>query len=508
MDPTAYRVFHESFMRNNNGTSPEDVFITIIPTVFTTFLTTNLIFVAQPLDTLTKCSIEFILIIFSTILNFTVLHDRVWEIAFTLLFVTLTAVAKQMYHKTHIAPFVRIPCQRPEYLTLLRAIINLLTAICILAVDFQCFPRILAKTETFGFALMDTGVGLYVFSNGIVAPEIYKEADDIRLNRKKLKSTLMASLPLIVLGVARFVVINELDYQQHISEYGVHWNFFLTLAVTKVLGTIIIGLLPRIEYTKFAAIFVLTLHELSLQLGLANYVIDNENKVRRDNFVNANREGIVSILGYVAIYIASVYVAQVIRCDNSEPPAVSTEEEFTTKTATTNATETNTKATKPTTIYARQLLMKSIQLLVISMVLWKIVFTLKRMFGVSRRLANMGYVIWILSIGTTTTAILMLLEIVCYFVSFEQPTAESDGDVDATETTERSNYAPVILNGIAYNGLAFFLFANILTGLVNLSFQTMLISTNGAIFIVCAYLIILCSITTFLFVKRIKLKAW
>lgn len=503
MDHKAYKAFHESFMKNNNGTSAEDVFVTIVPTVFTTFLTTNLILAARPLDTLSRFGIEFVLVVLSTILNFTVLHDRVWEIAFTLLFVTLTAAAKQLYHRTHIAPFVQIPCQRPEFLTLSRAIINLMTAVCILAVDFKCFPRNLAKTETFGFGLMDTGVGLYVFSNGIVAPELFKSDADIRLSRTKIKSTLMASLPLIVLGVARFFVINELDYQQHISEYGVHWNFFLTLAITKVVGTIIIGLLPRIEHTKYAAIVLVTLHELSLQLGLSSYVIDTANTIKRDNFVNANREGIFSISGYVAIYLASVYVAYVIKYQNIEAPP--TEE---TAAPSTTPKPTEEKNDKPcTSVNARQLLKKSIQLILISLVLWKIVYTLKRMFGVSRRLANMGYVIWIMSIGTTTTAMLMLLEIFYYFVSFEHPTSDNE-ESNAAGVAPNSNYAPIILNGIAYNALVFFLAANILTGLVNLSFQTMLIDSAGALFILCAYMFILCSITTFLFVKKIKLKAW
>lgn len=500
MDHKAYKAFHESFMKNNNGTTAEEVFVTIIPTVLTTLLTTNLILVARPLDTLTKFAIEFVLVVLSTILNVTVLHDRVWEIAFTLLFVTITAVSKQLYHKTHIAPFVQIPCRRPEFLTLWRAIINLLTAVCILAVDFKCFPRELAKTESFGFGLMDTGVGLYVYGNGIVAPELFKDAADIRLSRKRIKSTLTASLPLIVLGVARFFAINELDYQQHISEYGVHWNFFLTLAITKVVGTIIIGLLPRIEHTKYAAIVLVTLHELSLQLGISSYVIDSTNTIKRDNFLNANREGIFSILGYVAIYLASVYVAHVIKCENIDAP--STEE---TVASAANPPETNDKSCNR--VNARQLLKKSIQLFLISLVLWKIVYTLKRMFGVSRRLANMGYVIWIMSIGTTTTAMLMLLEIFYYFVSFEQPTSDSEEN-ESPGAAANSNYAPIILNGIAYNALVFFLAANILTGLVNLSFQTMLIDAGGALFILCAYMLILCSLTTFLFVKNIKVKAW
>uniref|UniRef100_S4RIL7 Uncharacterized protein n=1 Tax=Petromyzon marinus TaxID=7757 RepID=S4RIL7_PETMA len=56
-------------------------------------------------------------------------------------------------------------------LTQFRAYTNLLTIVCILAVDFRAFPRRFAKTEIHGTGLMDLGVGTFVLSNALVSPE-------------------------------------------------------------------------------------------------------------------------------------------------------------------------------------------------------------------------------------------------------------------------------------------------------------------------------------------------
>lgn len=463
-------------MKNNNGTTIEDVFVTMLPTFFTTTLASNLVFVAQPLSTVATFAIEFNLIALTTILSLTILNNRLWEIAFTLFCITATAVFKQLYNRRHTAPFVQIPCKRPEYLSMVRAATNLLTAVCILAVDFKCFPRKLAKTETYGFGLMDVGVGLFVFGNGIVAPELYKPK--VRMSFSKLKATLFSCLPLIVLGAVRFFSVNQLDYQQHVSEYGVHWSFFLTLAFTKLFGTILIGILPDLKYLKFIAMTLMFLHELMLQLGIADLIIDANDTVKRDNFFTANREGFGSIPGYVSIYLASVYVGYTLKGESGEEG-------------------------ERETINARELFWKSIRLTCIAMILWKVTYSLKDLLGVSRRLANLGYIFWILSLGTTLIVLMILLEIFYHFLKFEQPDTDDD-----EANFEQKSASPLIFKAISYNGLAFFLLANLMTGLVNLCYQTLLMDAALSITILLIYMSCLLAITTFFYVNKIKLKVW
>lgn len=466
MDAKEYKVLHEKFMENNNGSTIADTFVAIIPSFFTTFITVNILTIAKPLELPAQFLVEFMINIFFVILNVTVLNIKLWEITGSLFVITVSAIVRQVYHRTHLTPFIQIQTNRPGYLAMTRSSINLMTAICILAVDFRCFPRTLAKTETFGFGLMDLGVGLFVYSNAIISNEV-KHIGQSTLTRNKMKRLLMNNSPLLVLGLMRFLVVKELDYQEHVSEYGVHWNFFWTLAVTKIIGTIILSSISSVEHIKYIAILLLVAHETTLQLGLSNYILSD---IPRASFIAANREGIFSIIGYVALYMVSIHVGSFLKNESE-------------------------------IVNVRVLLKQAGKLAIFSLLLWKITYLCRDMFGVSRRLANMGYVVWVISIGTTMTALYLLLEIFYHYLVFDKPKSNDDNQ-------EPKTCVPVILKAIEYNGLAFFLAANILTGLINMTFQTLLVDSGGGVFLLTAYMFVLVAITSFLYVNKIRLKFW
>ncbi|XP_058821722.1 uncharacterized protein LOC131683617 [Topomyia yanbarensis] len=468
MDPVEYRILQETSIQNNNGTSALNVFLHIVPSFFTSFHTIQLISAAAITQIPGRFLLEFFLIVFPFVLMVTVLSQLVSNISVALLLITSLSALQQMRHKTHLMPFVQIPGRKPQFMTAARALINLMTAVCILAVDFRIFPRELAKTETFGFGLMDVGVGLYVFSNGIV----YKADKDQKLDLLRVRNVLLGTLPLIVLGVARFFVTQEIDYQQHVSEYGVHWNFFITLAIVKIAGTFIMDIIKDPEIAKFIAITVLCCHEMMLHLGVSRYVLNE--KTGRSNFVEANREGIASIPGYVALYLASTNIGSVMRPSVEIQPA-------------------------------KKFIKQAIKLSIVAGVCWKMIFVCEDMFGVSRRLANMGYVFWILSIGTTMCALFMFCEVFIYFVRFEEPKSPDQimkGDDFCIW------YIPLIFEAINGNGLLFFLGANLLTGLINMVFQTLLLEPPAALIIISYYIFMLCVVTVFMHVNKIKLKFW
>ena len=106
-------------------------------------------------------------------------------------------------------------------------------AVGILAVDFPVYPRRLAKAETYGFGLMDTGVGYFIVGNALISPEARGNQNNSTFSKSMMKA-LKSSLPLLILGLGRLASVKSLDYQEHVSEYSVHWNFFFTLTILKV----------------------------------------------------------------------------------------------------------------------------------------------------------------------------------------------------------------------------------------------------------------------------------
>ena len=66
------------------------------------------------------------------------------------------------------------------------------------------------------------------------------------------------------------------------------------------------------------------------------------------------------------------------------------------------------------------------------------------MFGVSRCLANMGYVFWVLALGTTMMGLFILLEIVVYFTEFEKPIERNEDNINEDSAkVVKTSYTPI-----------------------------------------------------------------
>jgi len=102
-----------------------------------------------------------------------------------------------------------------------------------------------------------------------------------------------------VAATIRFFLLTGIEYHDHVTEWGVHWNFFLTIAVLNLL-------IVFLRSSRFAMLYgfsLLVLAELaSLRWDLKTYVW----YAPRTDMISANKEGILSVAGYFAIQLIGI----------------------------------------------------------------------------------------------------------------------------------------------------------------------------------------------------------
>eukprot|EP00040_Diaphanoeca_grandis_P018482 m.97197 g.97197 ORF g.97197 m.97197 type:complete len:465 (+) comp26957_c0_seq2:201-1595(+) len=192
---------------------------------------------------------------------------------------------------------------RIPYITEYRGLMMLITCVAILAVDFPVFPRRHAKTEKHGVSLMDLGVGSLVLSSGLVAGRPQQLA-----SISSRKTSLYQAPLLLLIGGARLLSVKAVNYAEHTSEYGVHWNFFWTLACLTVMHSLVLASVTTIGIPLgqrgvfVMAVVIAVVHQCALSVALESFVEHQP----RIGFVSANKEGIVSLTGYYSIFLFGV----------------------------------------------------------------------------------------------------------------------------------------------------------------------------------------------------------
>ncbi|EPQ50545.1 GWT1-domain-containing protein [Gloeophyllum trabeum ATCC 11539] len=392
--------------------------------------------------------------------------------------------------------------------TIYRAHMLLMTMLSILAVDFPVFPRALAKCETFGVSLMDLGVGSFVFSQGLVsaAPLLKDPSYLSQPTFPKILSVTRKALPVLSLGLVRVLLVKGTDYPEHVTEYGVHWNFFITLALVPVLQVALHPLIASMPISLLAVLCALA-HQLALSLGgLQRYVLT----APRTTLVSANKEGIVSLVGYLAIHLLGLSAGTILLPPSpnyfrrqQQALAHRRKDSNLVSTAVGKARETE----NPFAHRHREDDRTATELVSYAVVWWALVGACMALGiggGVSRRLVNLPYILWVAAYNTTFLLGYLVLELIFFPSPFSKsvysPTsklkvqadtavaASSDSAVPSANPVRK---APELLEAVNRNGLVLFLLANLLTGAVNLAVRTMYTSDAAAMGILGAYALLI-----------------
>ncbi|KAI8375141.1 GWT1-domain-containing protein [Blakeslea trispora] len=315
-----------------------------------------------------------------------------------------------------------------SYLTIYRAGAMISTCIAILAVDFQFFPRRFAKVETFGTSLMDVGVGSFVFSSGIVASRAFVDSRSKKKFASSMFQSIRSALPILALGFTRLFLTKSVDYQEHNSEYGLHWNFFFTLGFLPPFVTALGAFRPF----AVTGLIIACTYQLILHQGLQDWILN----APRVDLVSANKEGICSLAGYLSIFLLGLQVGAWVFSSS------------------------------------KNLMFK---LSGFSGFMWSLFGIWIFMFPdnyVSRRMANLPYVLWVVAFNVSLLTSIVFVE----------------------SKTSVKGRGPPMLDALNINGLFTFLLANVLTGTVNLSMRTLYASDLTATIINVIYMFIVCFI--------------
>ncbi|XP_018407045.1 PREDICTED: uncharacterized protein At4g17910 isoform X2 [Cyphomyrmex costatus] len=512
-----YRVEQEAFVSNHGGTTPHDVFFSLLPTICSIVMTTSTMEVLKKyihIHENIKVVIQFVLIIIPTILCYTILSEYIISACLILTLICTLNLSLMIERKINYSDLnTELVKDKISCITNFRALTNIITAVCILAVDFRIFPRKFAKTETYGHSLMDTGVGMFILANALVAPE----TRDFSTSRqicflstliRNMNNSFRSCISLLILGFGRFTAVEYLGYQKHVTEYGVHWNFFLTLAIVKLLTSMITSAINT-KYSLFSGIWILCMHEYTMSIkDLKSWVLRDEPRV---DFFSANREGLISIPGYVGLYFIGVAIGRLIHS--------------TYQTLYTNSNlDFNTKLSwfKYTELY-EPLCLLYIKLIKISALSFLTIVYCD--FKVSRKLANFGYCMWIVSLTTALLSILVFIEFMLGLTNIFHISYSNDIKIEFklnVNTNLRMNLKkhvkseklenirvifgkPLeIFDAVNYNGLFFFLVSNIMTGIVNMSMYTLYAKQSVALSILIIYMAV--NVISVLILYRLKIR--
>ncbi|KAK7531169.1 GWT1-domain-containing protein [Phyllosticta citricarpa] len=411
----------------------------------------------------------------------------------------------------------RDPLPLKPFVTAWRGAMMVITCVAILAVDFKIFPRRFAKVENWGTSLMDLGVGSFVFSAGTVSARAILKQQASRSSTplgRRLYASFRHSLPLLLLGFVRLYSVKGLDYAEHVTEYGVHWNFFFTLGF----------LPPFVALFESAFSLIPSYAALSLILGLVyEMALDFTDLTAlivaapRKNLFLQNREGIFSFLGYLAIFLAGrstgMYIlprslapatASPSSSNNSPSRSRSTRRPSTFRLVQEAlpeiSTELRAQRFNPFRIHISNLPSTSTLLshplprLILWTLLWTTLYHLSTSYHVlnlrpSRRLANLPYYLWVAAFNSGQLAVFCAVETLTF------PDLFSDKKTSPEQERRRcKNATSRVLWAFNRNGLAVFLLANLLTGLVNLVVPTLQVGEMVAAGVLVAYVTVLSAV--------------
>ncbi|KAL1928839.1 hypothetical protein VTP01DRAFT_2625 [Rhizomucor pusillus] len=296
---------------------------------------------------------------------------------------------------------------------------------------------------------MDVGVGSVVFSSGIVSSRAYLSTIPSKSKLSQLVASVRSALSILILGTLRLLLTKGVDYQEHHSEYGLHWNFFFTLGFLPPFVTLASFLHRIVPFSILGLTTGAVYQFLLMQQGLQTWILE----APRIDLLSANKEGICSFAGYLSTFFLGLDSGMVVFDKYLSSHAIS------------RWLGLQTASNRRQVIIHLSLRAAFYWILFFA---WITFASNEESLSVSRRMANLPYILWVVAFNLSLLTALVLVE-------------EAFGPGGAGR-------GPFLLEAVNINGLLTFLWANILTGLVNLSMKTLYASTLVSVAVCLAYM--------------------
>ncbi|VWU53021.1 GPI-anchored wall transfer protein 1, putative, partial [Hepatocystis sp. ex Piliocolobus tephrosceles] len=384
--------------------------------------------------------------------------------------------------------------------------------LCIFAVDFFFFPRHFSKSDYYGNTLMDIGIGCCITESAFRIKQ-----QKIEYIKKKKIVIELKHVILFVLGISRFVSIKMFNYSYSLTEYGIHWNAFLTLLFTFLLSNFFFIILKNKKYIFIFSCFSIVLYELFISyFDIHTYLLS---KSDRTNFWNSNKEGLFNVIGSTNLFLFSYSIWNTVNKENQSnktyKEGVTVDKNKIVKKVVHNdinqtivITETNTMIENRTQVNNKPNICKSylsqsificyyyyfymmkkkiyyyiypcLKLFFLSFIFYCFHYILNyfNMYSV-RVLSNANYIFIISSIAYFSSAISILIELLLI-----------------------ENVNIKILQQISGNTMIIFLFCNLTMGLFNILFQPLLYPNILAFIILILYTLLFLIFASFLPYKK------
>lgn len=315
----------------------------------------------------------------------------------------------------------------------------------------QVFPRRFAKTETFGISLMDIGIGTFITSSAFTSRyargcEWSQDSRDGDLNVLGYVCSVssLQKFAVLALGVGRAATLRILDYQSHVSEYGTEWNFFVTLYVLWILADTVHLVFGRRSLLIFSIIIMCAYQYALIQTSLTEYILFSP----RSDLVSSNREGLFSLIGCLSLFLICEFISHFV---------FFSENSIATSSSGTSISDASQHAQRK-----KNCLIHLAVVMVLTFALWIIADFVQ---PTSRRLFNCAFVCLCLFVSVFGIFLLLCVEAFC----------QSSAEIKVLELMNKHQ-------------LPVFLIANLLTGAINMSTQTIYHGRTAAIFILSVYI--------------------